>query len=473
MQVIIIGGGISGLATAFLLQQQARARGFQLSVRVLEAEAQVGGKIRSIQSEEGYLCEWGPNGFLDGKPATLELCRQLDITDQLLRSDDNARRRFIYALDRLHPVPENARDFLRTGLLSPAAKIRMAAEILIPRRTAQQDESLADFCRRRLGSQALERLVGPMVSGIFAGDPETMSLASCFPRIHQLETDFGGLFRAMLRLSRQRRAEKRSGKAVASASGPAGVLTSFAGGLQQLTDRLHQQMADQIELSTPVVGLEPGSDGFALQLADGRQMRADVVVSALPAYGFADLVENFDRPMASLLSQIPYASLQVACLGYRRQKITQDLNGFGYLMARPNPLPLLGTLWDSSIFSRRAPQGCVLLRSMLGGATQPQVAEWDAERVLSETRSALKRTMNIDAAPDFVRIFQHRQAIPQYLLGHGQRLQELQRRTARYPGLFFTGNAYFGIGLNDCVSAAQRTADAILAAPGTADKSKV
>lgn len=464
MQVVIIGAGISGLATAFLLQQEACAQGRQISLTVLEEEAQVGGKIRSLRSDEGYLCEWGPNGFLDGKPATLELCRQLAIAEELVRSNDNARRRFIYSENCLHQVPEKAAAFLRSGLLSPTAKLRMAAEIVIPARRGQSDESLADFCRRRLGRQALDRLVGPMVSGIFAGDPESMSLQSCFPRIHQLEEEYGGLFRAMLRLARRRRAERRSGQAVASASGPAGVLTSFSNGLQQLTDRLQQVLADQVQVSVAVTGLEPLGDKFNLQLADGRQLTADVVVSAVPAYRFAGLVKGFDQKMCDLLGQIPYASLQVACFGYRRQRIAHNLNGFGYLVARPNPMPLLGTLWDSSIFPRRAPQDSVLLRSMLGGATHPEVGEWDRERVVDETRQGLRQTMGIDAKPDFVQIYRHRQAIPQYLVGHGQRLQNLSQRAARYPGLFFTGNAFFGIGLNDCVSAAQRTASAILSA---------
>ena len=463
MQVVIIGAGISGLATAFLLQQEARAKGRQLSLTVLEEEPQVGGKIRSLHSKEGYLCEWGPNGFLDGKPATLDLCRQLSVAEELVRSNDNARRRFIYSQERLHRVPENAMGFLRSGLLSVSGKARMAAEIAIPARRQGGDESLADFCRRRLGKQALDRMVGPMVSGIFAGDPETMSLQSCFPRIHQLEVEYGGLFRAMLCLARKRRAERRSGQAVASASGPAGVLTSFSGGLQQLTDRLQQVLADQIQVSAAVTGLEPAGGKFNLQLADGRQLTADVVVSAVPAYNFASLVKGFDQHMATLLGQIPYSALQVACFGYRRQRIAHNLNGFGYLVARPNTLPLLGTLWDSSIFPQRAPQDSVLLRSMLGGATLPEVGEWDQDRVVDETRAALRQTMGIEAKPDFVQIFRHRQAIPQYRVGHGQRLQDLQQRSARYPGLFFTGNAFFGIGLNDCVSAAQRTVAAILA----------
>ncbi len=462
MQVVIIGGGISGLATAFWLQQAARAAGRPLSLTVLEEEPQVGGKIRSLRSDEGYLCEWGPNGFLDGKPATLDLCRQLELGDALLRSDDNARRRFIYAREQLHQVPENAVAFLRSGLISGPGKLRMVAEIALPPRRDTSDESLADFCRRRLGREALDRLVGPMVSGIFAGDPETMSLRSCFPRIHQLEVEYGGLFRAMLRLARQRRAARRSGQAVASASGPAGVLTSFADGLQELPDRLQRVLGNQVQVAAAVTALEPTAGGFQLQLADGRQLAAEVVVSAIPAYRLAALVQGFDQGMAALLEQIPYAPLQVACFGYCRQSIAHNLNGFGYLMARPNPTPLLGTLWDSSIFARRAPQDNVLLRSMLGGATQPQVAEWDSDRVTAETAAVLRQTMGIGADPDFVQIFRHHRAIPQYLVGHGARLQSLQQCAARHPGLFFTGNAFFGIGLNDCVAAAQRTATAIL-----------
>ncbi len=463
MQIAIIGAGISGLATAFTLQQRAQQEGIALRLAVLEKEPRVGGKIRSLQ-EEGYLCEWGPNGFLDGKPATLELCRKLQIAERLLRSDDNARKRFIYSHGRLHRVPENAAAFLRSGLLSWPGKLRMAAEILVPPRRGEVDETLADFCRRRLGREALEKLIGPMVSGIFAGDPETMSLKSCFPRIHQLEAEYGGLFRAMIRLARQRRAALRAGKAVAGAAGPAGVLTSFAGGLQELTDRLQQVLGDAVCTASGVKSLRPRRQGFELELENGRKIDAERVIAAIPAYALAGLIAGFEPAMAELLQGIPYAPMQVSCFGYHQESMDRPLDGFGYLVPHGEGLDVLGTLWDSSIFAHRAPAGRILIRSMLGGATRLDVAGWDETEVRGRTVAALEKTMGISVPPEFIRIFAHPRAIPQYLAGHGRRLQALQERADRYPGLFFTGNAFFGIGLNDCVSAAERVAEQALAA---------
>jgi oxygen-dependent protoporphyrinogen oxidase len=463
MQVAIIGAGISGLATAFTLQQRAQQEGIALRLAVFEKEPRAGGKIRSLR-EEGYLCEWGPNGFLDGRPATLELCRKLQIAEGLLRSNDNARKRFIYSRGRLHRVPENAAAFFRSGLITWPGKLRMAAEILVPPCRGEADETLADFCRRRLGREALEKLIGPMVSGIFAGDPETMSLKSCFPRIHQLETEYGGLFRAMIRLTRQRRAALRAGKAVAGAAGPAGVLTSFAGGLQELTDRLHRVLGDNVRTGSGVRSLRPSRQGFELQFENGRKIDAELVIAAIPAHALAGMVEGFEPAMTELLQGIPYAPMQVSCFGYRQESLHRPLDGFGYLVPHGESLDVLGTLWDSSIFSHRAPAGRVLIRSMLGGATRLDVAGWDETQVRGRTVAALEKTMGISVPPEFVRIFAHPRAIPQYLAGHGRRLQALQERADRYPGLFFTGNAFFGIGLNDCVGAAERVAERAMAA---------
>ena len=458
MRVVIIGAGISGLATAFALQQRARKNGTALQLTVLEKDSRVGGKIRSLR-EEGYLCEWGPNGFLDGKPATLDLCRELEIAERLLRSDDNARKRFIYSRGKLHRVPENASAFCCSGLISWPGKLRIVGEMFLPRHRGDADETLAAFCRRRLGGEALEKLIGPMVSGIFAGDPENMSLKSCFPRIHQLETEYGGLIRAMIRLAAKHRRERRSGKAVAGAGGPAGVLTSFAGGLQELTDRLRDVLADAICTGAGVAEIRPCREGFQLALEKGREIEAQLVIAAVPAYDLAGMVDGFDREMASLLRGIPYASLQICCFGYRRERFPHALDGFGYLVPKGERLDVLGTLWDSSIFPNRAPAGQVLLRSMLGGATRPEVKGWDDARVRDNTLAALGKTMGVAEKPEFARIYAHPQAIPQYLPGHGRRLQALRERTDRYPGMFFTGNAFFGIGLNDCVSSAGKVAE--------------
>ncbi len=460
-RIAIVGGGISGLATAYAIEHVAAARGLAVETIVLEKNRRPGGKVQSI-SEEGYLCERGPNGFLDNKPMTLELCDRIGIRDQLARSDDNARKRFIYSEAELHCLPENGPSFLRSNLLSWSGKFRLAKEFFISKREDDSDETLAEFGRRRLGPEALDKLIAPMVGGIFAGDPETMSLKSCFPRIYELEQTYGGLLRAMLMLAKQKRAEIKAGKQVASAAGPGGVLTSFIGGIQELTDATSAAIKGEVRVDATVATIAKKSDGFELTFEDGEKLDAEIVVTAVPSYALADMVEEMTIVMADVLRAIPYAPMNIVCFGYEREKIEHDLNGFGYLIPRQEGCSILGSLWDSSIFPERAPEGHVLLRSMMGGATNPAAIDLSDRHVQDYVMADLRDIMGIDQAPDFVRIFRHNHAIPQYTRGHGQRLLAVEEGARKIPGLFVTGNAFFGIGLNDCVNASNSTAEHVI-----------
>lgn len=461
-QAIIIGGGISGLATAWLLREKSRAAGVELGITLLEKENRLGGKIWSIK-EDGYLCEWGPNGFLDNKPQTLELCRDLGASGQLLRSNDNARKRFIFSGGVLNRLPENGPSFLKSSLISWPGKLRLAMEPFIPQYREDEDETLAAFGRRRLGEEALNKLIAPMVSGIFAGDPETMSLKSCFPRIAELEAEYGGLIKAMIRLAKKKKAEIAAGKAVASAAGPGGVLTSFREGIQTLTDILSQDLGMAVVRSGEgVVRVDKGESVPWRVVTERGEYNADVVILATPAYASAGFLDGVDSGISGVLRQIPYATMTVVCFGYEREKIDYDLNGFGYLIPKQEKLSTLGTLWDSSIFENRAPEGKVLLRSMMGGACFPQYIKLSDAEVEKRVRDDLQRTMGINAPPSFIRIFRHEKAIPQYIVGHGKRLEALAELLGSHPGLLLTGNSYRGIGLNDCVASAHRSAEEAL-----------
>ncbi|PLY04087.1 MAG: protoporphyrinogen oxidase [Desulfuromonas sp.] len=460
-RIAVIGAGISGLATAYAIELAAREAGLDADVMVLEKETRTGGKIWSIR-EEGFICEWGPNGFLDNKPMTLDLCRRLGIDPQLLRSDDNARKRFIYADKILHRLPENGPSFLKSKLISWPGKFRLAGEMLVPKRTDGGDETLADFGRRRLGKEALDRLIAPMVSGIFAGDPETMSLKSCFPRIYQLEQEYGGLLKAMMKLAKKKRAEIKEGKAVASAAGPGGVLTSFSGGIQDLTEGVISALQGTVQSGCAVERIDKTEDGFLLRLADGRQEAAEIVVTAAPAYAVAGMLNGLNERSAAILRETPYAPMNVVCFGYQKDRIQRDLNGFGYLIPKSEGCNILGTLWDSSIFPNRAPEGMALLRSMMGGATNPGAIDFSDDEVRARTMHDLRQIMGIECEPDFVRIFRHEQAIPQYTSGHAARLEALNAALADTPDLILTGNAFYGVGLNDCVNAANQAADKVL-----------
>lgn len=462
-KAIIIGGGISGLSTAWLLRAKARAAGKELEINLLEKENRPGGKIWSIH-EEGYTCEWGPNGFLDSKPQTLELCRALGVEGNLHRSNDNARKRFIFSGGELHRLPEGPSSFLKSRLISWPGKLRLALEPtpFIAPPPAGVDESLADFGRRRLGGEALDKLIAPMVSGIFAGDPETMSLVSCFPRIAELEREYGGLVRAMVLLAKKKKQDIAAGKVVSSAAGPGGVLTSFREGIQYLSDAIAASLGAIVKAGSQVLSVEKAGTGYCVHCADGSRHEADLVIAASPAFAVAGMLEGLDAGVSVVLRQIPYSSMTVICFGYERERIAHPLDGFGYLIPKKEGCSTLGTLWDSSMFEQRAPEGKVLLRSMMGGACFPDYIKLSDDEVVARVRRDLRATMGIDAEPSFVRVFRHEQAIPQYTVGHGKRLDALADLLKKHPGLILTGNSYRGIGLNDCVAAAQRASDEAL-----------
>jgi len=467
-KVIIIGGGISGLSSAWLLRDKARKAGIELELTLLEKETRVGGKIWSIR-EEGYICEWGPNGFLDSKPQTLELCSAIGVSDNLHRSSDNARKRFIFSGGELHRLPEGGASFLKSGLISWPGKLRLALEPtpFIAPAPVGVDETLADFGRRRLGKEALDKLIAPMVSGIFAGDPETMSLVSCFPRIAELEREYGGLVRAMIMLARKKKKDIVAGKVVSSAAGPGGVLTSFREGIQYLSDALSASLGGIVTTGSQVVSLGKGSGlPYRVQCDDGSEHEADLVIAASPAFAVAGMLEGLDKGISGVLRQIPYSSMTVICFGYERERIAHPLDGFGYLIPKREGCSTLGTLWDSSMFEKRAPEGKVLLRSMMGGACFPEYIKMSDDEVVARVRRDLQATMGIEAEPSFVRVFRHEQAIPQYTVGHAKRLDALDGLLEKHPGLILTGNSYRGIGLNDCVAAAQRASDEALALLG-------
>ncbi len=398
-KALVVGGGISGLATAYLLGERAKAAGIELQVTLWEKEPRVGGKIWSIKAD-GYLCEWGPNGFLDNKPQTLDLCRDLGADKQLLSSNDNARKRFIYSEGVLHRLPENGPSFLKSKLISWPGKLRLAMEPLIPQYQGDADETLAAFGRRRLGDEALRKLIAPMVSGIFAGDPETMSLVSCFPRIAELEREYGGLIKAMIKLARKKKQEIAEGKVVSSAAGPGGILTSFRDGIQSLTDIVAKRIGEGGVVADRSVSAVRRCESAPFRVeAEKGDLEADVVVLATPAYASAEILRYLDPGITMVLQEIPYATMTVVCFGYEREKIEHDLNGFGYLIPKQEGMNTLGTLWDSSIFANRAPDGKVLLRSMMGGACFPEYIKLSDEEVTRRVRADLATIMGIREAP--------------------------------------------------------------------------
>ena len=453
MRVAVIGGGIAGLAVAHALRRGAP----EAEVTVFEAASRPGGNIQSERTF-GYLCEWGPNGFLDSVPETLELVSELGLEGHLHQSDERARRRFIFRNGRLHELPAGPSAFLASRLLSWPAKLRMAYEPFAPSRP-EGDETIHAFAARRLGREPADVLIGSMVSGVFAGDARALSLRACFPKMWQMETDHGGLFAALFAKMRTKRV--RPGDPLGA---PLGRLTSFREGTEELVIALARALGPALRLGTPVTGLRREPGGWRVQSA-GDSVEADAVVLAGPPSGMSRLTSPVDESLAHELLAIPSAGLAVVALGYDDRQLRAPLDGFGFLVPRNEGPRVLGVLWDSSIYPGRAPVGKVLLRAMIGGAQDEQAVRLDENALLEIVKRDLRTTMRLEGEPDFVRVFRHPLGIPQYVVGHLARLERIEARLRRHPGLFVTGNGYRGVAINTCVAEAGPVAKRILAPP--------
>lgn len=457
-EVAVLGGGVAGLATAWRLENPPDGEGPTCRVTVLEAAAMTGGHLRT-EHEDDFLVEWGPNGFLDSEPATLELARAAGLEGELLRSRDAARRRFLYVRGRLREIPSAPGSFLRTDLFSVGAKLRIAGEILVPRRRdlglaaerPETDETVWGFGARRLGRAFADTMLDPMVRGITGGECRRVSLAAAFPRMVELEADHGGLFRAMLALSRRR--DRRQG---GTTGGPLGVLTSFNDGIAALPRALAAGLRGEVLTGRPVSALALEAGGWFVTAGGRRHGPFAAVVDAVPAFAAAGY--HPDPEARTLLAGIRYNPLVVIAAAWRREDIAHPLEGFGMLTPSSEGRPLLGVLWDSSIWEGRAPAGTVLLRGMTG---QADLLEQNDDEVVALATAELDHLYGVRGRPLRTWVFRHPRAIAEYEVGHLARLAALERALTRTPGLFVTGSSYRGIAVNHCLKDAGRTAGAV------------
>jgi oxygen-dependent protoporphyrinogen oxidase len=441
VKAAIVGAGISGLATAHgLLRREPEAE-----VTVFEARDRAGGKVESEATEEGYLCEWGVNGFLDKVPRTLELCREVGLSP--LPADTSAKKRYVFSEGRLHKLPEKPPEFLASRLLSLGGRLRVMGEVFTGP-SGKEDESLAAFGTRHLGREAFEKLIDPMASGVFAGDATQLSLKSCFPRIHEVEAEYGSLIRGLIKLQKQARREGRKDQ---PGPGPGGLLTSFRNGMSELTDTLADSLGDRLRLGTAVQGVDRAQERYVLALEDGSVEEFDRLILAVPAYAQAALLRELAPAIANELDPVPYPALAVVCMGFDRARMGAGLEGFGFLVPSREQRGILGTVVDSNVFENRAPEGKVLLRTMVGGARTPGLAEQPEEQLLASVLSELGAILDLRSEPEFVSLYRHERAIPQYQVGHAARLARIDEELKGFPGLLLTGNAYRGVSLNDCV----------------------
>lgn len=446
-RVIVAGGGISGLAAAFTLQQEAQRRQLPLTVTLLEAAPEAGGHARTI-AEEGWVVERGPNGFLSSGEETLALIDDLQLRPRLVEANAASKRRFILKNGALRQVPMSPMSLLTTDALGWRGKLRMFGEPWAAAPPAGTDESVFDFAERRLGREAAETLVDTAVSGISAGDSKALSLRSQFPTLKAWETAHGSLLKAMFRQPKRQGGSTR--------------LLSFDRGLGTFTGALAQRLNGAVRVNTPVERLANGDSGWTVHARSGESFDADRIIFATPSHAAAAIAATWDRQVSESMAQIPYAPIVVVALGYDVSAIGRALDGYGYLVGREEHLATLGVLWESCIFPGRAPAGSVLLRIMLGGARRPDIAALRDDAVATLAAREAAKVLGISGAPLRQWVCRWPSAIAQYTIGHDARVAQVRERVQAHRGLHVCGTAYDGVSFNDAIASARRTARSII-----------
>ena len=456
---VIVGAGIWGLTCARSLLKSGHAG----QIYLLDSDQRAGGKLDTLP-HSGFLVESAANGFLDSNPATLQLCRDLGLGDKLISASGTAaRNRFVYLKGKLHKLPGNLWGALTTGVVGWYARWRVLSERWRRPAIPMVDESIADFARRRLGRELTETLLDAFVTGIWAGDPETLSVRSCFPRWHEWETRNGSLTGGMMASRRERTLEAR----VAGMPPPgAPRMWSLRGGLTELVGALVRECGSALQTGAGVRALRYRAEAnqpWEVILED-RVILADRVVLAMPPNAQAKLLAALDADLAAKLAAIPSNAIAVVAVGFPARDVPPGLDGFGYLSPQREGRPVLGVQWCSDIYpGLRAPSGMALWRALVGGPRFPEMADAPDDVLLRTVRNELALVTGMRAEPEFVKIIRWPKAIPQYQLGHANRVEEIQAHASRWPGLFLGGCAFGGVALNDCVDQAGAMAIRVLA----------
>ncbi len=437
---IIIGGGITGLAAAYYLQRSAVGA---IAVTLIEGSTRVGGKITTAH-ERGFLIEGGPDSFLARKTVTQDLCRELGLGDELQPVRAGKHPTYVWSDQELHPLPMGVGPMMKSRLISLPGKLRMGAEVIMPARKEDGDEGVGSFMRRRFGNEMLDKLAGPLMGGIYAADPETLSLASTFPFLQVMEKKYGSVLRGWKKARGGGRKVERS------------MFLTLRGGLLQLTEALERAIGPGvIRRGAQVVAVLPQEGRYEVVLENGSSCTADDVIFATPAQVTAGLVEYIDTALAERLRDIRYVSTATVSLGFRERDLPRALDGFGFVVPRMEHRRINACTWSSTKFEGRAPEGHVLLRVFVGGAGAEQYAERTDDVLIALARQEVDAAMCIGAEPVLARVYRWPKGNPQYEVGHGARVAAMESLAAAHQGLYLAGAAYHGAGIPDCIENAQ------------------
>ncbi len=490
-RILIIGGGAAGLAAAYKVRRAA-SEGHDVDFLLVEKDRRLGGKIRTeivpdlsgpgpsspdASGQGTFIVDGGPDCFLTEKPACHRIARLTGILDQELPTDDSRRRTWILARGRLHEMPDGVMmfaptkfvPFMTTGLFSWPGKIRMGMDLFIPRKKVLpgqlNDETLESFVVRRMGRECLDRLAEPLVGGVHASNPVQMSLAATFPRLLEMEQTYGSLLKAFLAL-RRKVEEMRRKYPVKPGEKPRTFFTSFEKGMQQLTDGMAEAAGrDNIRTDATVASLHRlGQDSWSLELSDGSKINGNAVIIATESWAAEPLIRPLDPAIADALGDIPCSSSATISMAFREAEVGFDLNAFGVLCPQVERSPLMAATYSSTKWPGRAPKGKVLLRGFVGGPHNQKILERSDEELVETVLGEFQKILGLNgkARPLFSRIFRWHLGMPQYTLGHLDRVRLIEWHAAQIPGLALAGGSYTGVGVPNCIESGERAVSKVL-----------
>jgi oxygen-dependent protoporphyrinogen oxidase len=466
-RIIVIGGGIAGLAAAHRIVELNSQKSFGIEVQLLEASPRLGGAIATERVGD-FLVEAGPDSFISEKPRALRLCERIGLTSRLVSTQAAYQKIYVVHRGKLEPLPEGffllaptrLWPFIRTPLFSWGGKLRVAAELLLPRSEANEDESLGAFVRRRFGSEALERVAQPLVGGIYAADPDKLSLAATMPRFKDMERQGRSVLWAMWSEQRSRARSREAGSGARWS-----LFVTLAGGMQELVDAIAGRLPDgAIRCDTPVtaVNYETGKRSWRVATGDRVVLHADGVILATPAFHAAEILNPVASDAANELQQISYASTATVSLVYRCEDFLRQPDSFGFVVPAIERRKIMACTFSSLKYPGRAPEGHILLRAFVGGALQPQLFDDNDPIMEKNVRDELTSLLGVTAPPLFSRIWRHPNSMPQYHLGHEARVRRIEDSLSKFATLALAGSAYHGVGISDCVRTGEEAAEKVI-----------
>jgi len=458
-KVVIIGGGIAGLTAAYYLQKHIREQQLPIETLLIEASGRLGGKIQTVR-RDGFVIERGPDSFLERKTSAARLAKEVGLGDELVNNATG--KSYVLVNDKLHGIPSGSMmgiptqvtPFVISGLFSPLGKLRAGFDFILPRSKAVSDQSLGQFFRRRLGNEVVENLIEPLLSGIYAGDIDKMSLMATFPQFYQVEQKHGSIVRGMRTLAP---------KTPPGAGKKKGIFLTLEAGLESLVEAVEEHLeAGTVMKSTRVEKISKTEQGYQIMLSNGKEIEADAVIIATPHKMLPMLFSQYREFQP--FRNIPSTSVANVALSFSEDAIQKDIDGTGFVVSRNSDFTITACTWTHKKWPHTTPKGKVLLRCYVGRPGDEEIVAQSDEEIIKAILKDLKKTMDIDAEPEFTVVSRWKEAMPQYTVGHKERMANLYEFMEReLPGVYLAGSSYAGAGIPDCIDQAEAVVEKILA----------